>query len=44
VAQTPRIYLDACALNRLGDPPIQRRIALEAAAMERVIPSESRIH
>jgi predicted nucleic acid-binding protein len=36
--ETPlRIYLDACALNRLSDPPMQQRIALEAAAMERLL-------
>ena len=31
-----RIYLDACTINRLSDPPTQRRIALEAAATERL--------
>jgi hypothetical protein len=37
MAQTPRIYLDACALNRLTDDPCQPRIALEAAAMIHVL-------
>jgi len=32
-----RIYLDACALNRLSDSPVQQRVALEAAAMERLL-------
>jgi len=35
--RTPRIYLDACAINRLSDPPMQQRIALETAAMERLL-------
>jgi predicted nucleic acid-binding protein len=34
---TLRIYLDACAINRLSDPPTQHRIALETAAMERLL-------
>jgi predicted nucleic acid-binding protein len=37
VARTPRIYLDACVLNRLTDPPSHSRIALEAAAIEQII-------
>lgn len=32
-----RIYLDACTINRLSDPPMQQRIALEAAAIERLL-------
>ncbi|MFZ0392942.1 MAG: type II toxin-antitoxin system VapC family toxin [Terracidiphilus sp.] len=32
-----RIYLDACALNRLTDPPSQPRISLEAAAVEQIL-------
>jgi predicted nucleic acid-binding protein len=35
--RTLRIYLDACALNRLTDPPLQPRILLEAAAVEQVL-------
>lgn len=31
-----RIYVDACALNRLTDDPGQPRIRMEAAAMERI--------
>jgi predicted nucleic acid-binding protein len=34
MAQTPRIYLDACALNRLTDDPSQIRVRLEAEAIE----------
>jgi hypothetical protein len=37
MVQPHRIYLDACALNRLSDPPTQQRVALEAAAMERLL-------
>ena len=33
MARIPRIYLDACALNRLFDPPGQLRVELESAAM-----------
>jgi predicted nucleic acid-binding protein len=33
----PRIYLDACALNRLTDPPAQLRIVLESAAVLRLL-------
>jgi predicted nucleic acid-binding protein len=31
-----RIYLDACALSRLTDDPGQKRVAMEAEAMEMV--------
>jgi predicted nucleic acid-binding protein len=34
MAQTPRIYLDTCALNRLTDDPSQMRVRLEAEAIE----------
>lgn len=34
MAQTPRIYLDTCALNRLTDDQSQIRIRLEAEAIE----------
>ena len=37
MARIPRIYLDACVLNRLTDPPSHSRIALEAAAVEQII-------
>lgn len=37
MAYTPRIYLDACALNRLFDPPGQLRVELESAAMMRLL-------
>jgi predicted nucleic acid-binding protein len=34
MAQTPRIYLDTCALNRLTDDQSQMRVRLEAEAIE----------
>jgi predicted nucleic acid-binding protein len=37
MAHLPRIYLDACALNRLADPPSHARIALEAGAVEQIL-------
>ncbi len=37
MAHTPRLYLDACALNRLTDDPCQPRIAMEAAAMIHIL-------
>jgi hypothetical protein len=37
MARPPRIYLDACALNRITDPPLHARIALETAAVERLL-------
>lgn len=37
MAPVPRIYLDACALNRLTDKPVQHRIAQEAAAVFRLL-------
>jgi predicted nucleic acid-binding protein len=37
MARSLRIYLDACALNRLTDPPSQPRIVLESAAVEQIL-------
>lgn len=37
MARTPRIYLDACALNRLTDKSVQHRITHEAAAVFRLL-------
>jgi hypothetical protein len=37
MGRVPRVYLDACALNRLTDPPSHLRIELEAAAVEQVL-------
>jgi predicted nucleic acid-binding protein len=37
MARILSVYLDACALNRLTDPPSHARIALEAAAVEQIL-------
>jgi len=37
MALLPRIYLDACALSRLTDSPVQLRIVLEGAAVEKIL-------
>jgi hypothetical protein len=34
-----RIYLDACALNRLSDDQTQPRVRAEAEGVERALPS-----
>ncbi|MGB8261512.1 MAG: type II toxin-antitoxin system VapC family toxin [Terracidiphilus sp.] len=37
MATAPRIYLDACALNRPTDPPSQPRVQLEASSVLHIL-------